>query len=453
MKQRVKPKLVHIAILDTGCSLVHPLFQDVVCDTVLAEGMNDVVDRCGHGTFSLSVIIRSIKMFSDIPYKVTSIKVSDQGTIDINILMRGLEYCSQINPDVIYIGSCNCSFHPRMASILSDLAQKGVIIVVPSGNYAFCEPTYPSCLETTLCCGLANQDGTICTKTNTYKVDAFIKGENSIGVLSEECAQSMGVRRNSKGMGHLQTTSFAAAEMTAFAAVIKAYWSNIDVYALRYFIQKNCINLVIQDLKKLFFELQKESGDNAFEIVNENIRYISLKNPKDMDILKEWKFSMHTYDGTTDTGSGNLYFELYSDQRMKHKIYQNKIPFCGGRGSIPTPKMDLEPGIYMMRMGNKSERIESDMSIMVLRPEKPKLVCKNGCVFAVGIGNNIKILYTENGSMPTATVENDIGGTTKIYTEPVKQKEETMIFCTYCNKVFSEPVVLRGNKGGESHGA
>ena len=456
MEQKIKSKMVHIAILDTGCSLVHPLFSELICDTICAEGISDAVDRCGHGTFSLSVIVRSIKMFSDITYKVTSIKVSDEEAIDMNILTKGMEYCNQINPDVIYIGSCSCSFHPKMASILNDLAQKGIIIVVPSGNYAFCEPTYPSCLETTLSCGIANKDETICTEVNTYKVDAFVKCTNSIGVLSEECARSMGVKLNSEGMCSLVATSFAAAEMAAFACVIKSHWSNINVYSFRRFIQKNSINLVIQDFKKLFSEMKKESSHdvdhNLDKIMNRKEKYIFLESPKDMDILKEWKFTLYTYDGVQDTSSGVLEFELYDDWEMRHIVYKDKIPFDGGRGYIATKGVDLEPGIYLMRLGNKHHCIESDMSIMALRPEKPKLVCENGMVFAAGIGNNIKILYTENGSMPVIGTGKNTVGTTKLYTEPIKQGKGTMIFCTYYNKVFSEPVVLRAYNGGESHG-
>lgn len=453
MKYRKKEKIVHIALIDTGCSLVHPLFNNVICNRVCVEGITDVTDRCGHGTFSLSIIVRSMKAFADITYKVTSIKVSEQGVIDINILIKGLEYCNQINPDVIYIGSCNCSFQPKMASVLNDLAKKGILIVVPSGNYAFCEPMYPACLETTLSCGLANEDGTVCTKANIYKTDVFVKSTNFWGVLTEECAQSMGVKQNSEGLCCLVATSFAAAEMAAFALVIKAYWHDMNVYMLRYLIIEKCIDLVIQDFQKLFIEIEKESIDNKFKKINKDIKYIFLDTPKDLDIQKKWKFSLYTYEGILDTCSGSLNFELYNDERMKHKIYEDKILFYGGRGDIPIPKLELEPGIYMMKIGNKVEGIESDISVMILRPQKPKIVCKNGMVFVGTGGNNIKILYTEDGNIPEITTGDNISGTTKIYTEPVMQKKEIMIFCAYCNNVFSEPIILKKDNGGEKYGA
>lgn len=448
MVGNTEAEVVNIVLLDTGGSLSHPYFKNLNCNLLCAEGIENPVDNCGHGTFSLSVIVRTMRAFPNINYKITSIKVSEDSTIDIRILNKGLQYCyEELNPDVIYIGSCNCAYNADMARRLNQLANNGTIIVVPSGNYAFHEPTYPSCFETTICCGLTNEDGTICDTVNSYKSDVFVKCKNSLGILSAESAKMLKVTRNSEGMGYLSATSFSAAEFTAYASIIKAYRREINVYWLRKIIYENCENLVLADFESLLFAVLKAKqyqNDKA----SIDVRYIMLEHPKNMNIKGNWEISIHTVDGNLDVQSGILDFELYQDRYMKNKVYQEKINYKGGYGNIFIMDQKFEPGIYMMRIGNRTCGIESVMSMMIMRPGKPNVVFEDNMVSVYTEVKDAIILYTEDGKLPVATADGSAVATTKIYESPIKRTKNIMVFCTFCNGIFSEPVILNESDGG-----
>lgn len=81
-------RLVNIVILDTGSSLNHPFFKDINCELLSVEGIRNPIDECGHGTFVLSVLVGTMRKFSNVKYKITSIKVSENSSIDINILIK-----------------------------------------------------------------------------------------------------------------------------------------------------------------------------------------------------------------------------------------------------------------------------------------------------------------------------------------------------------------------------
>lgn len=434
-------RLVNIVILDTGSSLNHPFFKDINCELLSVEGIRNPIDECGHGTFVLSVLVGTMRKFSNVKYKITSIKVSENSSIDINILIKGLQYCNKINPDVVYIGSCNCAYSDVMARILSILAHKGVIIVVPSGNYPFYEPTYPSCLETTFCCGLANEDGSICNNFNTYGADVFIKCRNVLGVLSEQNAQLFGATLNNEGMAFLSATSFSAAEFAAYVSVLKAYRADINVYSLRELIHKNYEKLVLFDFNLLLADVRKKNGQFS-ESPHKNYRYIMLHPSKDMSVACDWTFHIYTVDGRLEKCFGTLILELYQDKFMTNKLYQDEIEFKNGRGVISLTNRKLKPGIYMIKLGNRENGIESVISMMISRPEKPKVVIKDNNVYVDPIFEGAKILYTEKGIMPMARAGGEVIAPTKIYSGPIRRSKEIMVFCTYCNDIFSEPVIL-----------
>lgn len=439
--RNVLPRLVNIVILDTGSLLNHSFFKDVNCELLSAEGIENPIDECGHGTFVLSVVIRTMREFSNVKYKITSVKVSENSSIDINILIKGLQYCNKINADVVYIGSCNCAYSDAMARILSILAHKGVIIVVPSGNYPFYEPTYPSCLETTFCCGLANEDGSICHNVNTYGADVFIKCRNVLGVLSPQNAQLFGVTLNDEGMAFLSATSFSAAEFAAYISVLKAYREDINVYSLRELIYKNYEKLVLLDFNLLLADVRKKNGQFP-ESLHKNDRYIMLHPSKDMSVAGDWIFNIHTVDGKFEKCFGTLILEIYQDKFMTNKLYQDEIEFKNGRGVISLTNKKLKPGIYMMKLGNRANNIESVISMMISRPEKPEIVIKDNNVYVYPVFKGAKILYTENGRMPMVKAGGEVIDPTKIYSGPIRRSKEIMVFCTYCNDIFSEPVIL-----------
>lgn len=152
-------KVVRVAVLDTGIDGSHPDLKDAI-DPALAynaitgkEGINEVVDKEGHGTHVAGIIVgqgkgRQSNMSADIfgvarefNVKIVPIKVlGDDGTGSTSAMSRGIRWAMKKKVDVISMSLGSGSNYDCLRSQgLNDPAVKeaiaqGIVVVSAAGN-------------------------------------------------------------------------------------------------------------------------------------------------------------------------------------------------------------------------------------------------------------------------------------------------------------------------------
>lgn len=362
---KLPDRKITIAILDTGMDSGHQFFSDIECECQGVEGITELNDACGHGTYVASVIVRTLKLFANVDYRIISIKLSDTSSIYIQMLIKGLEMCINILPDIIYLGSCNYSFNNEVASLLKALAERGVLIIVPSGNIPINRPTYPSCLDTVISCGLVDADFNISQKSNAYNVDIFLQDQDVYGVLSPENAQDFQVELNSNGMAHLSATSFSAAKFAAYSALMKSLMPTVDVYIIRHLIKQILPDKIMKNVDSLLDKVKTQKKVLKPGKISD-MKYIMLCSTINLDVSDTLEFALYDTGGMKVNCSGKLRIEVYDDIYMRDLLYRQEVVYENGGGVLEVSKICSLAGVYMLQIlgcDNKTESIISMLNI------------------------------------------------------------------------------------------
>lgn len=444
-------KKINIAILDSGCCTDSKFFEGIDIRHICSNEFSSSDDNFGHGTFVLSNIVNVLKQFPFIKYKIFSVKVTEDGMVHNNTLVKGLNFCYNTDVDVVYIGSCNSSFDNEIARLIYLLAKKKIIVVLPSGNNPTNEATYPSCLSTTISCGLSNQDGTIYKNANSYKTDVFLFYKNAPGLIPKKCRKNWEFATVKDGIYYITATSFSAAFFTGIVVVIKFFHNDIDVFKLRKIIREKYKDGVIVKFSEfLMYVINKRiiNEDNAYN----DMKYIKINAPTNLSSNGEWTFTLYTLDGEKYNGSGILDLEIFKDVVMKECVYKGKIKYISGEGRI-LPLKDLYGGIYILKLSNKidKEMFEGAMSMCVSKVLEPYVICYENMVYASSLDKNNQILYTVDGSNPGVDLDGKVQNNTKIYKKPIKYSNSVMKFATYSNHLYSQVVNIK-NEGDDNCG-
>lgn len=150
--KKTKGKGVTVMVLDTGCPADHPdLMRNIdlsKCRSFI-EGEDIFDSHVGHGVHCAGTIgaIDNTEGIVGIAPEVTIItaKVLDKnGRNQGDSILRGLEYCLQVNPDVVNMSLGGPSPMPQVHEIIKKLTARNIVVVCAAGNNGQENILYPA---------------------------------------------------------------------------------------------------------------------------------------------------------------------------------------------------------------------------------------------------------------------------------------------------------------------
>lgn len=149
---KTKGKGITVMVLDTGCPIDHPdLMRNIdlsKCRSFI-EGEDIFDSYVGHGIHCAGTIgaVDNTEGIVGIAPEVTIItgKVLDKnGRNQGDSILKGLEYCLKVLPDVINLSLGGPSPMPEVHEVIKKLTNKGVTIVCAAGNNGVENILYPA---------------------------------------------------------------------------------------------------------------------------------------------------------------------------------------------------------------------------------------------------------------------------------------------------------------------
>lgn len=157
-------KNVKIAIIDNGVDVTHP---DLKTRTITQHRISETIEEKNyeHGT-AVAGIICAYPNSSEgvlgvaIDAEIISIDVSDDETIDIKKLVKGIEYAISQDVDIINISAGIINDNEELKTTISNAYQEGIIVVAASGNDIGGNILYPARYDNVLSVNSIDDIGT-----------------------------------------------------------------------------------------------------------------------------------------------------------------------------------------------------------------------------------------------------------------------------------------------------
>lgn len=442
-------KKTRIAFLDTGCNSSLEAIRKLEIRELKIDTEQEYEDIVGHGTCFASVLGQYISYEEKVP-QITSIKIGNSPQLHIKGMIEGLKICLREKFDVINIGISNCSYNHEVAQLIYEITAMGTIIVAPAGNNISGIYTYPACLDTVLNCGARDKDNQITKFSNRNdKIDCYVPGidiqaniEQSKIHFFEDC------EKGKDGWSLVMGTSFAAAIMTAFVALVKTYDRTVSCVQLKKAFKNS--NPLDTDFYEILNKLQTK-GDVTKVATTES--YYEINHPEDYNIRDKWSVSIYDERGQKVDCSNGV---------SKIKIQLLKMPFdlepleekeieCNG-GDIEFSFDEITNGCFYIKVSSIEGR-NMTLSMALKRPEEPRIVLKIlEDVIRISVKNikeNIAILYSFDDNIIQIKKDGSLGENTYQYTEElvIKKGEYKVIsFVATQNGIFSNMIVKRFGK-------
>lgn len=180
---------VQIAVLDSGIDAGHPDLNGVITEEYRASGLGEGESGSTlHGTAVAGIIAGSPQnekgvLGVAVNAKILSIDITDQdnGNIEIENLIEGIEYAVSQDVDIINISAGVKNASDELYQVIRNAYDKGIVIVAASGNYMEDDLLYPAKYEEVIAAGALSKDGTIISPTgNPEKKIVYLPGENIV---------------------------------------------------------------------------------------------------------------------------------------------------------------------------------------------------------------------------------------------------------------------------------
>ncbi|MGX8774582.1 MAG: S8 family serine peptidase [Bacillota bacterium] len=311
-----------VAVIDSGVNVNHVDLEgvDFVSPYNVISGNTDVTDRKKHGTGVAGVIAETrnndtlfagaLSEVSIMPVKATN----DDGNTSDRYLMLAMQYAVNNNADVINmsIGADTPSNNLELAC--EAVAEKGVIIVAPSGNEAEeGNPyEYPASYDCVISVGSVDWNEERSHFSNYNDKLTVVAPGNGVYILSgtDKCLLSQG-------------TSFSTPQVSALAAMIRSYDDGVDV---REFI--DILEATSKDLGDPGYDIHYGYGLIDYAAVLRNMA-TKLSNCS-------MKLSAKTYDfdGTVKSPVPTVSLSKYKLKKGENYT----VSYSGGRKAVGTYK-------------------------------------------------------------------------------------------------------------------
>jgi subtilisin family serine protease len=249
---------VVVAIIDTGVAFNHSDLNDNIwinTDEIAGDGIdndgngyiddvygynfvddnNDVTDTNGHGTLVAGVVAAenngtgAIGVAYDAQIMVVRV-LDGYGGGDFYSVLDGIYYAVDNGADVINLSLTFNGGHPYLQAALKYAQDRGVVVVMASGNDGDSEPAYPAQYATSygIAVGAINASGSLTSWTNLA------------GSATKDYVVVPGVNIYTTGLGgsfaSVSATSFATPLVTGIAALLKQANPNLTAKQIEAYI-------------------------------------------------------------------------------------------------------------------------------------------------------------------------------------------------------------------------
>lgn len=247
-------KGITIAVLDSGIQLHDDLVKniDVAKCRSFIDG-EDIFDRdIFHGTHVsgiISALNNSYGVVGVAPQAtIVSIKVLNKlGFSQNNSVIKGLEYCLSLKPDVINMSLGGSAPMPEIQPILKELVERNIVVVCSAGNTGETdkpEVVYPAhydeCIAVGSCSESLLQDRSLFSSYGET-IDFLAPGENILSTYRDN------------GYGVLSGTSQSAPFLSGLIALILSYYK-----------KQNKI-ITVDEVRKLLVQTADDIGEKGFD--------------------------------------------------------------------------------------------------------------------------------------------------------------------------------------------
>lgn len=431
-----------IAFLDTGCnSNLEAIKRLNITEQKISMEQN-FIDVVGHGTCFASILGQYVACEGG-SAQITSIKIGNSPQMHINGIIEGLEICLKEKYDVINIGISNCSYNHKVANLIRKIVEAGTIVIAPSGNNVSGIYTYPASLDTVINCGARDRNNQIVDFSNRNdKIDFYVPGVDiKANTKQGQLCLFKDCIIGEDGWSLVKGTSFAAAIMTAFATLVKAYDRSITYKQLKIAFQKS--DAVHSDFYEVFKNIP--ANVDADKIIS-NHKYYEINHPSDYDINGKWSITVYDCLGKMMKGNYNekvrvaLLKKPFDSQQLDEIVVEYK-------GEAADFSFNVKTCGCLYIKASSSEGRNTTLCMALNRPKVPKVVLEKEKDIRISVEKceeNIEILYAFDDNSIQMMPDGSLGANTKMYMEPFvieKEKHKRICFAAFQNGTFSNMVV------------
>lgn len=324
---------VRIAIIDSGCSLIGDIEQNVDVGYNYINQTTDTTDNVGHGTFVSGIIASQSKGIS-YKSKIVPLKCFDTGVtttvsdiIDVVYDAVDVYDCDVINMSIGFTG-----YSTKLARSITYATNNGVIVVSAVGNDGEATKYYPAAYDDVI--GVASVN-----KNKEYS--EFSQFNNSVFVCAPgEELESLSI----EGYSYNSGTSFATPHITALAAIAKCIDNDITTSKFKELLIFSSTDLGtsgydihygygLANFKE--FINQMISGNEVFMFpinTEENNIYSVIFNNSNEDVTVSCIFAEYENNRMYDckivpvlipSGQTYIFQNPYSSRNVKYMVWEN----------------------------------------------------------------------------------------------------------------------------------
>lgn len=215
---------ISIAVIDNGVSFTHPLLQEHLLPNGYDYLDGDVDPgytagaAASHGTFVSGLIVRTAPEASILPLRA----FDGDGVGNTFAIVQSIYHAIDANVDIINMSFGMSEYNHSLETACSTAIENGIVLVAAGGNEGAITPMFPAALPNVLAVSAVDS------------LDYLASFSNYGGYL-DICAPGVLLYSSLAGeyeWGSWSGTSFAAALVSATAALIKELDSDMTPYAL-----------------------------------------------------------------------------------------------------------------------------------------------------------------------------------------------------------------------------
>jgi major intracellular serine protease len=249
--KQTKGKGITVMVLDTGCPVNHPDLNkniDISKCKSFIEG-EDIFDYQGHGTHCSGTIgaCDNVEGIVGVAPDVTIItgKVLDKnGRSQGDSILKGLDYCLSIKPDVINMSLGGPSPMPEVHKLIQKLTSNNIVVVCAAGNNGEENILYPARYEEVITVG--SYSDTILKDKSHFsswgkELDIMAPGDKILSTYLN------------KGYAVLSGTSMAAPVVSGVVALIMSKYKTDNK------------NLTVDEIKKMLYTTAVDVGPSGWD--------------------------------------------------------------------------------------------------------------------------------------------------------------------------------------------
>lgn len=360
---------IKIALLDTGCELEHDFFRRSSIECIDLHGKEAKGDEAGYGTYFCGLLLQYLNVEERRKPEIISIKFGSRPRAPISDICRGIDLAIEKRADIINLGSANLNYSSKLANKINEAVERGIIVISHCGNVIVREHTFPASLDNVVSVASIDENCKLAAHSNFNKlINICAPGMGLSGPLTKEQGKKFGVDIDEKGMASTYGTTFAAAAITALAAMVKSENPEIDTYKFMNLIEYTSVKQCNTDT---YYSKEKKGIVNFFSCIHSlkdadilhkprhRYYYWNIKYASEFDVQNQWEADLYNSSGTrVEDISGTVEVELYRLNGLRKETVTTEA-FTYTKGKLLWKLNYNIPGNYFIKIKADSENVLS----------------------------------------------------------------------------------------------